>query len=368
MQQFNYSMSFRKSLSFLLPVLAIFLGACSGIQQPDDASGNPNITKPSLLRLKSPLANTALSGRVVHIEAIADSSVNKPDSLVLFAENERIEAVSGGYLLCDHTIKSPRAGRLHLSVRAYKSGQLIDAVQTSVIVLAEKAPEEIAFTVVRTYPHDSLAYTQGLYYEKGWVYESTGQYHRSSLRKVKLATGEIDQSLNLSGETFGEGLAVFDNKILQITWKSKTGYIYEKESFREIRKVSYQTEGWGICYNDGTFYMSDGSEILYLMDRENFAEIGRLEVYDNKGAVKQLNELEYINGEIFANVYGEKYIVVIDPASGFVTGKLNLSRLIPSAYEGNLDKALNGIAWIPENGHLLVTGKDWPLMYELAIK
>jgi glutamine cyclotransferase len=361
-------MSIRKSLSFIFTAFTLFLVACSGIQQHDDATGNLNVVKPSLLRMKSPLANTALSGRVVHIDAIADSSVNTPDSLVLFAENERIEAVSGGHISSDLTIQVPRAGRLHLSVRAYKSGQLIDAVQTSVIVLAEKSPREIEYTIVRKYQHDSVAYTQGLYYEQGWLYESTGQYHRSSLRKIKLATGEIEQSLNLSGNTFGEGLAVFDDKILQITWKSKTGYVYEKESFREIKKVNYQTEGWGICYDGEKFFMSDGSEIIYIMDKENFAEIGRFEVYDNKGAIKQLNELEYIKGEIFANVYGEKYIVVIDPSTGFVTGKLNLSQMIPAAYEGNLDKALNGIAWNPVNGHLLVTGKDWPVLYELAIK
>ncbi|MFN8208310.1 MAG: glutaminyl-peptide cyclotransferase [Bacteroidales bacterium] len=361
-------MSFRNFFSVLFPAVALFLTACSGIQQHEDATGNSNTGKASLLRLKSPLANTALSERRVTIEAIADSSVNKPDSLVLFAENERIEAFSGGRINFVYALQSPRAGRLHLSVRAYAAGKLIDAAQTSVLVLAEQAPREISFTVVKKYPHDSLAYTQGLYYEKGWLYESTGQYHRSSLRKVKLATGEIDQSLNLAGDTFGEGLAVFDNSILQITWKSKTGYIYEKETFREIRKVNYQTEGWGVCYDGEKFYMSDGSEILYLMDKENFAEIGRVEVYDNKGAVKQLNELEFIKGEIFANVYGEKYIVVIDPTTGFVTGKINLAKLIPAAYEGDLDKALNGIAWIPSTGHLLVTGKDWPVLYELALK
>jgi glutaminyl-peptide cyclotransferase len=361
-------MSFRKSPFFFVPLIALFLVACSGIQQHDDATSNSNRVKSSLLRLRSPLANTALSDRVVHIDASADTSVNMPDSLVLFAENERIMGVSGGQIYTNWTITNVRAGRLHLSVRAFKSGQMIDAAQTSVILLAPKAPRLIGYKVVHTYPHDSLAYTQGLYYEQGWLYESTGQYHRSSLRKVKLATGEIDQSLNLPGETFGEGLAVFDDKLLQITWKSKTGYVYEKESFKEIRKVSYQTEGWGICYDGEKFFMSDGTEILYIMDKENFAEIGRLEVYDNKGAVKQLNELEYIRGAVFANVYGEKYIMVIDPATGFVTGKLDLSQLVPAAYEGDLDKALNGIAWIPASGHLLITGKDWPVIHELELK
>jgi glutaminyl-peptide cyclotransferase len=199
------------------------------------------------------------------------------------------------------------------------------------------------------------------------MYESTGQYGRSSLRKVKLATGEIDQSLNLPREIFGEGLTMFDDRLIQISWKNQTGYVYDKKNFRELAKLSYQTEGWGICYDGSRFIMSDGSEILYVMDKENFSELARIEVYDNLGPVKQLNELEYINGRIYANVYGADYVVVIDPISGAVLEKINFKRIVPAMYEGDLDHTLNGIAWNPENGHLFITGKEWPVIHEVTI-
>lgn len=232
------------------------------------------------------------------------------------------------------------------------------------------AAKSYAYEVVRTYPHDTGAFTQGLAIEGETLYESTGNYGLSSLRRVALRTGAVERIRRLSATIFGEGLALYDDKIIQLTWKSGVGFIYDRESFELLRSVSYPGEGWGITYDGARFIMSDGSSNLYFRDKVTFAETGRLVVRDENGPVRNLNELEYVKGEVYANIWQEDRIARIDPETGRVTGWIDLEGLLESAGTsegGGTVDVLNGIAYDAAGDRLFVTGKWWPRLFEIRL-
>lgn len=235
------------------------------------------------------------------------------------------------------------------------------------ILLSDIDPEIFSFKVINTYPHDPKAYTQGLVWESNILYEGTGKNGASSLRKYNFEKNEILQSINLSKEIFGEGICIFNDKIIQLTWSSNKGFVYNKSDFRLLREFTYFTEGWGLTNDGKNLIMSDGSNILYFLNPEYFTEEKRIEVYDNKGKVDSLNELEYIDTKIYANVYGQDYIVIIDPVNGKVTGKIMLEKLRPLGTPNDMEHVLNGIAHHNKPNHLLVTGKYWPKLFEIEV-
>jgi glutamine cyclotransferase len=259
-------------------------------------------------------------------------------------------------------------GQLDIRTRTIYAGGDSESDQISVILLSDINPPNLPYTITNTYPHDINAYTQGLIYLGGWLYEGTGQYNESSLRKVDLKTGNPERLLNLPGDIFGEGITIFNDRIYQLTYKSQVGFVYDKESFNRLQKVYYQNkEGWGLTHDGENLLMSDGSHIIYYMDPEYFSEVKRVEVYDNKGPVRNLNELEYIKGKIFANIYGTEQIVVISPETGKVTGRLDMRGILPDADRHKRIDVLNGIAWDEETGRIFITGKYWPKLFELKL-
>jgi glutamine cyclotransferase len=227
--------------------------------------------------------------------------------------------------------------------------------------------ETFSYKVLATYPHDTEAFTQGLVFEDGYLYEGTGLYGESSLRKVDLESGEVMLSRNLSSKYFGEGITIYNNRIIQLTWKAGVGFVYDQDNFTLLRQFSYPTEGWGITHDGGSLIMSDGSAILHFLDPDTFQETGRIEVYDENGPVINLNELEYINGEIFANVWLTTRIARISPITGEVHGWLELEELLDPEEQDNGANVLNGIAYDNENDRLFVTGKLWPKIFELKL-
>jgi glutamine cyclotransferase len=239
------------------------------------------------------------------------------------------------------------------------------------------------YRVVASYPHDRRAFTQGLVYEDGVLYESTGLYGQSAVIKRDLKTGQALKTTRLARNHFGEGITIWGDKIIQLTWRNRIGFVYRKDTFTLLKEFTYPTEGWGITHDGKRLIYSDGTATLRFLDPNTFTETGRIEVRDRGRPVRGLNELEFIpaspigedrgqdardtgaTGLIFANVWPTDEIVVIDPKTGQVTGRLDLSNLYPRP--ANSEDVLNGIAWIPETGHLLVTGKLWPRIYEIEL-
>ncbi len=229
------------------------------------------------------------------------------------------------------------------------------------------ATPKYTFTIVRVFPHDSSAYTQGLAYRDGFLYEGTGRNGRSSLRKVRLETGEVIQRLELASEYFGEGISLFKDKVVQITWKSGVGFVYDLNTFRLLRKFSYSGEGWGLTANGHQLFMSDGTSEIRVFDPETFREIRRFKVHDGPTPVDQLNELEFVEGQIFANVWHSNLVAKISPQTGRVVGWIDLSGILSPVYRLEPEAVLNGIAYDPLHKRLFVTGKLWPSIFEIRL-
>lgn len=221
------------------------------------------------------------------------------------------------------------------------------------------------YKIVKTYPHDPEAFTQGLVYYDGFLYEGTGGEGKSSLRKVELSSGKVLQRVDLPAPYFGEGIVIWKDKIIQLTWKSRIGFVYDRSTFRQLRTFTYSRQGWGITHDGKRLIMSDGSSTLYFWDPETLKEIGRLDVDDHGRPVPNLNELEYIRGEIYANVWQTDRIARISSA-GHVTSWIDLAGLLKPEERSRTD-VLNGIAYDPKEGRLLVTGKWWPKLFEIQI-
>lgn len=223
-----------------------------------------------------------------------------------------------------------------------------------------------SYRVVRSFPHDRGAFTQGLTFADGFFYEGTGLYGRSRLRKVEVATGSVLKEAALKPEYFGEGVAVIGKRIFQVTWRSQVGFVYDRRTFRLLKTIKYRGEGWGLTYDGRHLVMSDGTPRLRFFDPESFQERSSLTVFDGQGPVEGINELEYVKDEIYANIWPTDVIAVIDPATGRVKKRLILSGLLDRAEAGRTDVP-NGIAYDAASGRLFVTGKWWPKVFEIAV-
>ncbi len=223
------------------------------------------------------------------------------------------------------------------------------------------------YEIIGEYPHDQNAFTQGLYFEGGHLFEGTGRRGESALRKIEVSTGRVLQQADLQPFFFGEGIAPWVDRIYQLTWVAGVGVIYDKESFEPVGQFRYDTEGWGLTHDGQAFIMSDGSADLSFRHPISFRELRRLRVSDASGPVTALNELEYIDGNIWANIWHRDELVSIDPETGSVNGRLDLSGLLAGARPLDEEGVLNGIAHDPSTGHLFVTGKLWSRVFEIRI-
>lgn len=254
-----------------------------------------------------------------------------------------------------------------------KAGSQIDTITNNIILTTDKKPEKLKYTLVNTFPHDTSSYTQGLSFVDGKLLESTGRKGLSQLRWVNLTNGKAIKSVPLKPEYFGEGSVKVGDKIIVLTWQESVGLVYDAASLQEISTFPYQSsvEGWGLTYDGTQLLRSDGSNRIWKMNAQNYKEEGFVEVYDNKGPVERLNELEYIDGKLYANVYGSNRIVIIDLKTGVVEAELDLSKLVPKNYfktdEEIGNNVLNGIAYDPANKRLFVTGKKWPNLFEIKL-
>jgi glutamine cyclotransferase len=233
--------------------------------------------------------------------------------------------------------------------------------------MARKAPASQGYREIAAYPHDAAAYTQGLYWHNGYLYESTGLEGRSSLRKVELETGRVVQKRDLDKAYFGEGIARLGNRIYQLTWQHGLGFIYDEATFRQTGDFRYAGQGWGLTSDGALLYLSNGSERIEVIDPQDFKIVRTIEVYTDREKVESLNELEWIDGEIWANVYTTDRIVRIDPATGVVLGVIDLRGLLKTSDRDIHTDVLNGIACDADTRRLFVTGKNWKKLFQIEV-
>jgi glutamine cyclotransferase len=229
------------------------------------------------------------------------------------------------------------------------------------------AAPQYGYRVVRTYPHDSGAFTQGLEYRDGFLYEGTGLVGHSSVRKIELATGRIVQKFDVPQPFFGEGITVMGQQLFELTWQSQTGFVYDKSNFRVLRSFTYSGEGWGMTNDGKQIYVSDGTSQIRVWHPVTFKEVRRLSVKDGTTPITQLNELEFVRGEIFANVWQTDRIARISPSDGKVRGWIDLTGILPKSERPSGDAVLNGIAYDAAGDRLFVTGKLWPKLFEIRV-
>jgi glutaminyl-peptide cyclotransferase len=225
-----------------------------------------------------------------------------------------------------------------------------------------------AYQIVHVYPHDTRAFTEGLAYDSGFIYESTGRNGDSSLRQVELETGQVLQQYQLKDQYFGEGLAVYQDKLIQLTWKTHVGFVYNKDKFNLLNTFTYSTEGWGLSFDGQHLIMSDGTSELYLLNPDTQQLDGSVKVLDDKLPVSNINELEYVEGMLYANIWQSNKIAIIDSRKGALSAWIDLTGILQTQnYLGQAD-VLNGIAYDPQNKRLFVTGKLWPYLFEIQIQ
>jgi len=349
--------------------------SCSGSpgtgneKQADTAVSSPEAeTRPSkrLVEVISPADNSTLScaDRIIFSVALA-AGQPKVDSVQLWVDGQLARTL---YTLPATAELDPAGtpGRISLRALAYSSLSRPQTITLFVTALSDLTPVLYRHRVVKSYPHDRRAYTQGLVFDDGFFYEGTGQQGESSLRKVEAETGRVISQVNLDGSLFGEGVAILGERIYQLTWTTKVGFVYEKSTLKQLNRIYYQTQGWGLTTTGDSLVMSDGTNVIWFLDSD-FNVLSSVEVWDNKGMVDNLNELEIIDGELWANIWQTDRIARIDLLSGKVLGYVELNNLLPREQRSQETDVLNGIAWDAGQRRLFVTGKYWPLLFEITV-
>ena len=282
------------------------------------------------------------------------------DSIVFKLDNKKIGESSS---LIDFKL-----GKQIIEAVVYFNNEYQSVFQ-NIIILNNETPKIFTYKIINEYPHDITSYTQGLEFYNDTLYESTGQYKESKLRKVDYKTGSILKNINLADDYFGEGLTILNNNIYQLTWQKGIGFIYDINSFEKTNSFKYgkSKEGWGLCNDSNVIYKSDGSEDIWILNPETLIEQEYIQVYTNKGPIKEINELEWINGKIYANRYQKDGVAIINPKNGAVIGVIDFSPLKKLVKQHQGLDVLNGIAYNPKTKTVFVTGKRWDKLFEIEI-
>lgn len=348
--------------------LVFFVTACVDNKTSANKKVAPQIKKTAFIQYKIDVNNKQSKKYVVGDDVEMTYKTNSkfdPDSIKLLYKNNELQTYVENKLIFNTSMFD--VGIQKIDFVFYWGDSIKQSVSKNIKLFSDIVPQRYSYKIIQSWPHSIKAYTQGLEFNNGYLYEGTGNYGESMLTKVKIETNEIIQSVNLPSNVFGEGITIVNDKIYQLTWKSSIGYVYDKENLNKLFEFSYPTDGWGLTNNGDELIMSDGSENIYFLDKEYFSELRRIQVYDQSGAVNNLNELELINGELYANIYGTNNIVTIDVETGKVLKTINLKGLLnPNDIKARID-VLNGIAWEPEKEWLVVTGKWWPKIFQIEL-
>ncbi|MDR2814073.1 MAG: glutaminyl-peptide cyclotransferase [Prevotellaceae bacterium] len=349
---------------FLVGILALLLASCGGEVRRKGVRAAAASAPAPKLQLLSPQNRTSIKNNERLTVSYRRNGV-RYDSVVAILNGRRIArmADTAGSIM----VEAKTLGTKQLKVAAFLEGKEAATATVSITILAPNAPKRYGYTVVNAYPHDGRAYTQGLQLHGDALYESTGIYGQSAVRKLDLRSGRVLQQKELDGKYFGEGICILNGLLYQLTWREQICLVYSCETLQPLAALPYSGEGWGLATDGEHLIMSNGSNVISFISPTDFAAQKHLEVYTDRGAVGQLNELELINGEIWANVYGSDNIVRIDTASGAVTGVVNMQNLLPSNLRDRNTDVLNGIACNEKTGQIFVTGKNWKKLFEIKI-
>jgi len=307
------------------------------------------------------------SNENVSIRILNEKNINI-DSIIYYFDNKKFANIKGNNKI-EYSLKNEKFGKKSIKALVYFGGKT-EEVNTFIEIVSSVTPKLLEYQIVNTYPHDIGAYTQGLEFYNGVLYESTGGYGKSSLRKIEAKTGKIIQQIKLENHFFGEGLTILNQKLYQLTWREKKGFVYDPQTLEKIEEFPFfkNIEGWGLCNDGENLYFSDGTETIYILNPQNMQPIDYINVYTTKTKIPRINEMEWIEGKIFANIYMQNAIAVINPKTGSVESVLDLSALRTKVTQHQELDVLNGIAYNPQTNTIFVTGKNWDKMFEIIIK
>ncbi len=282
------------------------------------------------------------------------------DSIHYFLDGKRVEE--------SISLQNNKLGKQSLEATVYFNNEK-QTVGSNVTILNSEAPKIYSFEIINEYPHDIKSYTQGIEFFNDNLYESTGQYKESKLRHIDYKTGKIIKNIDLADEYFGEGLTILNDKIYQLTWQEGTGFVYDVNTFDKLSSFKYgnSKEGWGLCNNITTIYKSDGTEKIWSLNPETLVEQGFIQVFTNKGKIGRINELEWVKGQIYANIYQKDGVAIINPENGAVIAVIDFSSLKEKVTQHEKLDVLNGIAYNPATKTIFVTGKRWDKLFEVEI-
>ena len=299
----------------------------------------------------------------------------KPDSIVYQLDSARLGAKKDSSAISFKTDSMPLGARV-ITAKLYQASKSQD-VSTNIVLYAAKPPQVLTYKIEKVLPHDTSCYTEGLVYQDGYLYESGGGYldpppgqerdGQSSLRKVDLTTGKVVKKVLVDPKVFAEGISIVGNKIIQLTWTQKIGYVYDKDSFKLISTFANNVgaEGWGLCFDGNKLYMDDSTNRIWFLNKDSYRQMGYVDVYDDKTRIDSINELEYIDGKLFMNVFQTNDILIVDPKTGAVLQKIDLTGLYPQAQRNMNADVLNGIAYDKATGRIFITGKKWDKLFQV---
>lgn len=289
------------------------------------------------------------------------------DSVAYYMDSDRVSSadINGKTTF---KLSDVKLGVRTLQAKVYSDGEQYAATE-NITVLASEAPKLYTYRILETYPHDIDSYTQGLEFKNDTLYESAGLRKKSSLRKTNFKTGEVLQKVPLADEYFGEGLTILNDKIYQLTYKRKTGFIYDLKTLKKTGTFVYgnSLEGWGLCNDGTTIYKSDGTEKIWTLNPETLAEEDYIEIYTNTSRIKSVNELEWIDGKIYANIYQQDAVAIVNPKNGAVEGVINFKGLKDKVTQHDALDVLNGIAYNGDPNTLYITGKNWDKLFKVEV-
>ena len=302
------------------------------------------------------------------VSVIVNNKKNKAVDSVAYALDSKRVSSTIGLSETSLQLENLKLGNKTITATIYSEGETFEATE-NIILLSSITPKLYTYKILETYPHDIKAYTQGLEFINDTLYESTGTYKISSLRKTNYKTGEVLKKVDLADSYFGEGLTILNDKIYQLTWKENTGFIYNLSDMKKTGTFVYgkSKQGWGLCNDGKIIFKSDGTEKIWTLDPKTLSEVDHIELYTNTSKIPKVNELEWVDGKIYANIYERDAIAIVDPANGAVEGVIDLSDLKSKVTQHEALNVLNGIAYNGEENILYITGKNWDKLFKIEV-